>query len=131
MLLDTSGLLSLFHRDEPQHKDAVTLYTNAARRLIHNYVLAEFVPLAEARGLPRLLTLEFSENLLTEETVEVVWVDDQLHRQALALLKARQDKTYSLCDAISFLVMRNCNISDALTTDRHFEQEGFVRLLKT
>lgn len=43
---------------------------------------------------------------------------------------ARLDKSYSLCDAISFLVMRQRGLSEALTTDHHFEQEGFVRLLK-
>ena len=96
----------------------------------HNYILAEFVPLAQIRGLPRLLTLELSQNLLTDDSVEVVWVDDQLHGQALELLHTRNDKTYSLCDAVSFLLMRDRDISDALTTDKHFEQEGFVRLLK-
>lgn len=40
-----------------------------------------------------------------------------------------QDETYSLCDAVSFVLMRQRGISDALTTDRHFEQEGFIRLL--
>lgn len=45
------------------------------------------------------------------------------------LLFARQDKSYSLCDAVSFVVMRQRNITKALTTDHHFEQEGFQRLL--
>lgn len=108
----------------------MALYANADRRLVHNYILAEFVPLAQIRGLPRLLTLELSQNLLTDDSVEVVWVDDQLHGQALELLHARKDKTYSLCDAVRFLLMRDRDISDALTTDKHFEQEGFVRLLK-
>lgn len=130
MLLDTSGLFCLFHLDEIKHNEAVALYANADRRLVHNYILAEFVPLAQIRGLPRLLTLELSQNLLTDDSVEVVWVDDQLHGQALELLRARKDKTYSLCDAVSFLLMRDRDISDALTTDKHFEQEGFVRLLK-
>jgi uncharacterized protein len=52
-----------------------------------------------------------------------------LHQEAMDLLLARQDKTYSLCDAVSFVLMRRRGIGDALTTDRHFEQEGFVRLL--
>jgi len=38
-------------------------------------------------------------------------------------------KTYSLCDAVSFVLMRRRSLSEALTTDRHFEQEGFRRLL--
>lgn len=49
----------------------------------------------------------------------------------MQLLQNRQDKTYSLCDAVSFVLMRQRGISESLTTDRHFEQEGFVRLLQS
>ena len=59
----------------------------------------------------------------------MVWVDKALHLDALDLLFARTDKTYSLCDAVSFVLMRRRDIFTALTTDRHFEQEGFQRLL--
>ena len=62
--------------------------------------------------------------------IEMAWVDEGQHRSALRLLQERLDKTYSLCDAVSFLLMRERGITEALTTDRHFEQEGFVRLLK-
>jgi uncharacterized protein len=48
----------------------------------------------------------------------------------LRFLQGRLDKSYSLCDAVSFLLMRERAITEALTTDRHFEQEGFTRLLK-
>jgi len=130
MLLDTSGLFCLLDRDEPEHNVAVSVYADADRRLIHNYILAEFVSLAQTRGLPRSLALGFSEDVLIDHNVEVAWVDFQLHRQALDLLQNRRDKSYSLCDAISFLLMREHNISVALTTDRHFAQEGFLRLLK-
>ena len=130
MLLDTSGLLCLLDRDELEYKDAVRLYAGTDRRLIHNYILAEFVSLARTRGLARSLSLGFSEDVLTDPSVEVVWVEDQLHRQALELLQNRLDKSYSLCDAVSFIVMRERNISEALTTDRHFAQEGFLCLLR-
>lgn len=50
--------------------------------------------------------------------------------EAHQLLKDRLDKTYSLCDAVSFVLMRRRGIQDALTTDHHFDQEGFRRLLK-
>jgi predicted nucleic acid-binding protein len=51
-------------------------------------------------------------------------------QHAEAVLRQRPDKQWSLCDAISFLLMSQHGIQDALTTDHHFEQAGFVRLLK-
>jgi len=44
--------------------------------------------------------------------------------------RQRLDKTYSLCDAVSFVLMRQYGYTEALTTDHHFEQEGFHRLLQ-
>jgi len=73
--------------------------------------------------------LEFVVDLVDNPDIETVWVDEQLHREAMQLLLTRQDKGYSLCDAVSFILMRQRGITDGLTTDRHFEQEGFIRLL--
>lgn len=129
MLVDTSGLLCLIHRREPQHERAVSLYDAATTRVTHNYVLGEFVSLAQARHVSRQAALDFSERLVNDSEIEMTWVDETLHRDALALLQARPDKSYSLCDAVSFLVMRYNNISEALTADGHFAQEGFVKLL--
>jgi predicted nucleic acid-binding protein len=129
MLLDTSGLLSYVYRDEPRHEEAVQLLDTAGKSITHSYVLAELVALAQVRRYPRLATLEFITDLLENPDIETVWVDEPLHRAAVKLLMARQDKTYSLCDAVSFVLMRQHNINEALTTDRHFEQEGFQRLL--
>jgi predicted nucleic acid-binding protein len=130
MLIDTSGLLCLHHKDELLHTQAVTLFTQARQRITHSYILAEFIPLCQARGLNRQVALGFAKELVVSELVEVVWVDEWLHLAALELLERRLDKSYSLCDAVSFVLMRSYGITDALTTDRHFEQEGFVRLLK-
>ena len=65
---------------------------------------------------------------MTGREVEVVWIERDLHEQAHGLL-ARVDKNYSLCDAVSFVLMRQRGDREALTTDRHFEQEGLTRLL--
>lgn len=129
MILDTSGLLCLHHKAEPFHDQARTLYMQARIRLTHSYVLAEFVALATARRLPRVPALTYISDLLENPDIETVWVDEVLHREAMALLLARQDKMYSLCDAVSFVLMRWSDITEALTTDHHFEQEGFRRLL--
>ena len=99
-------------------------------RPTHSYVLAEFVPLCQARGLKRVDTLEFLADLTDNPFVEVIWVDEALHRAAQSYLEARLDKRYSLCDAINFVVMQEGGITEALTTDHHFEQAGFQKLLR-
>lgn len=130
MLLDTSGLLSFLDDSDAHHARATRLFEPAPVRLTHSYVLAELVPLCHARRLSRAKTLAFAATIIDNEDVEIVWVDKRLHRAAVALLKARPDKDYSLCDAVSFILMRRRGIVESLTTDSHFDREGFVRLLK-
>ncbi|NJP08614.1 MAG: PIN domain-containing protein [Leptolyngbyaceae cyanobacterium RU_5_1] len=129
LLLDTSGLLCYVYKSEPQHERAVQLLDSTNHSLTHSYVLAEFVALALTRRFPRQATLSFVSDLLENPDIEVTWVDELLHREAVKLLMERLDKTYSLCDAVSFVLMRQRGINEALTTDHHFEQEGFQRLL--
>jgi predicted nucleic acid-binding protein len=129
MLLDTSGLFCLFHGDEPYHVSARAAYKASVKRLTHSYVLAEFIALAEARHLPRLAALQYVQDLLFNPRIEVVWVDRDLNDLSMGLLFKRLDKTYSLCDAVSFVLMRQRGLTEALTTDGHFEQEGFRKLL--
>jgi predicted nucleic acid-binding protein len=129
MLLDTSGLLCLHYQAEPLHTQACAAYKRATIRLTHSYIIAEYVALATARRFPRSSALAFVVDLLDNPDIETVWVDEPLHREAVELLMERQDKTYSLCDAVSFVLMRQRRITEALSTDRHFEQEGFIRLL--
>ena len=131
MFVDTSGWLCLYHKDESEHRAAVELYKNAKTRITTSYVLAEFVPLAQVRSFPRAQNLEFTQRILDSAEIEIVWVDETLHRQAVALLRERADKNYSLCDAVSFVIMRERGINEALTTDKHFAQEGFIKLLKS
>jgi predicted nucleic acid-binding protein len=49
----------------------------------------------------------------------------------MELLANRLDKNYSLCDAVSFVLMQTRGLTEALTTDKHFKQEGFIKLLKS
>ena len=131
MLLDTSGLMCLFDRRDFRHQDALDFYNAASVRLTHNYVLAEFVTLTQVRHAPRAEALAFVVDLFDDPEVEVVWVGELLHQGALALLQERLDKAWSLCDAVSFLLMQQGGLTEALTTDHHFEQAGFIKLLKS
>ena len=131
MFLDTSGLHVIFHSKEREHEAAVTLFGAAGRKSTHSYVLTELIALAIARGLSRVAVLAFVRSLLGHPEVQVVWVDQRLHLEAMELLERRPDKSWSLCDAVSFVLMERLGIREALTTDHHFEQAGFVRLLNT
>ncbi len=128
-LIDTSGFFAISSIRESLHAKAVELYLEPRAWFTHSYVAAEFVPLGEARGLDRQKVLAMAAGMLTSADLEMVWVDAELHARALELLEARLDKAYSLCDAVSFVLMRERNVTEALTTDHHFEQEGFRRLL--
>lgn len=130
MLLDTSGLLALLDAREPLHQMACDEYHQTSVRLTHSFVLAELIALGNARGVPSDKLLQFVMNLLANPDVEVVWPEQDLTSQAITLLLARQSRGYSLCDAVSFVVMRAKSIQQALTTDHHFEEEGFHRLLQ-
>ena len=129
MLIDTSGLLCLHYPTEPLHSLACTAYKRATVRVTHSYIIAEYVALANARRFPRSSILTFVIDLLDNPDIEMVWINESLYRKAINLLMIRQDKSYSLCDSISFILMRERSINEALTTDRHFDQEGFIRLL--
>lgn len=129
MLLDTSGWLCLMHQSEEFHQQARRLYKESRSRTTHSYILTEFIALATARRISRDIILEFSARVMNSQRVEIVWVDRHLHEEAFQFLTRRKDKSYSLCDAVSFLIMRERGIHRALTADHHFEQEGFERLL--
>jgi predicted nucleic acid-binding protein len=130
MLLDTSGLFCFVHAGDPHHERAARLWNEAGVLITHNYVLAEFVALCIARGLPTTTALPFVSQLDARRLVDLVFVDQALHRDAMRLLIHRADKRWSLCDAVSFVLMQQRDLTDALTTDHDFEQAGFVRLLK-
>jgi hypothetical protein len=72
------------HRDESEHEQAKTHYSNAARRLTHSYVLAELIPLCQSRGLPRKGTLEERSDL------EAIGELDRIFTHINAMVAAQQ-----------------------------------------
>lgn len=135
VFVDTAGWASLFVRTEPHYQTARSLFDEWRRRnvllITTNYVLAELVALfTSPLHLPRSQQIQYIEAMKASAYLEIVHIDVDLDTAAWVLLKARLDKTWSLVDVASFVVMSQRNISEALTTDHHFEQAGFIRLLK-
>jgi predicted nucleic acid-binding protein len=103
-------------------------------RLVDRVVTTEWVLLELADGLAdtanRHLFPVIRSGLYANPLAEVVPLDAALHERAVDLYAERADKGWSLTDCVSFLVMRDKGLTEALTADRHFEQAGFVTLLK-
>ena len=66
-----------------------------------------------------------------EPDYEVVPAGEALFEAGLALHRARPDKGWSLTDCVSFLVMQERGIRQALAYDQDFEQAGFMALLRS
>ena len=135
LFADTAGWGNLVDPTQPYHSLAANIYRTArqhSRQVITtNYIIAELVTLMTSPlRIPRSATVAFIESLKTSPYVEIVHVDEPLDEQAWQLLKNRQDKEWSLADCASFVVMKQRGITEALTSDHHFEQAGFIRLLK-
>lgn len=136
VFVDTSGWLSYVNAKDPLHDDVTRLLSQlnngSGRFVTTNYVIAELVALLTSRlriGRPRLI--EIIDLIKASANVQILHISPELDNEAWALLKARQDKEWSLVDAASFVVMRQLGMTEAVTTDHHFhhfDQAGFIRL---
>ncbi|MCL5745291.1 MAG: PIN domain-containing protein [Acidobacteria bacterium] len=93
-------------------------------------VLSEFLTAVSGHGdHTRRLACRLVREILIDPGIEVVAQSHESFLAGLALYERRPDKQYSLVDCISMNVMRQRQVQEILTHDRHFSQEGFVRLL--
>lgn len=93
-------------------------------------VLSEFLTAVCARGDHiRRYACQLVRQILDDAEIEIVVQSHESFLAGLALYERRPDKQYSLTDCISMNVMRQGRIQEVLTHDRHFAQEGFVRLI--
>ena len=126
---DTSFLLALTNRRDTYHSAARAL----AAKLQSPMVTTSWVLVELANALSKTsLRLQFSsslERLKSHPRVEIVPADNDWFERGVQLYAARPDKEWSLTDCISFQVMTEKGLTDALTADHHFLQAGFNALL--
>lgn len=134
LFVDTSGWAYYLDRQDPFYPKVVAIVQKAIiqrRRLVTtNYIVAELVTLLSSRfHLPRQDVIRVINTLKLDAVVEIVHIDTSLDSAAWHLLETRIDKEWSLVDASSFVLMERSGMTEALTTDHHFTQAGFIRLL--
>ena len=73
----------------------------------------------------RTIAAEGYRRVHADRRIEVVPFQPELNDAAIGLYRNRADKNWSLTDCLSFVVMERRALTEAITTDRHFEQAGF------
>lgn len=135
IFVDTAGWGNLVDAKQAYHYGAAEIYRASEQRggrfVTTSYILLEFITLLSSPlRITRPKSIQIIEGLRASPHISVVHIDKELDDLAWQLLKQRPDKGWSLVDCASFIVMQQHGISEALTTDHHFEQAGFMRLLK-
>lgn len=88
--------------------------------------LADALSATEARAT----AVAFLRAVRADAIFDVVGYDSAVYQAGFGLFSSRADKAWSLTDCISFSVMKERGLSDALTADHHFEQAGFRAVFK-
>lgn len=129
VFVDTAGIVALLSKADAHHDDAVAawrrLLATRTRLVTSDLVVAEATVVVRARAGFET-SFRAAEQLLTDP-FEVVWLDPPLMTEALRLYRRHADHTLSLCDCVSFAIMRRRRIEVAFTYDDDFDTLGFRR----
>lgn len=133
VFVDTAGWIALIHKRDMLHPFAVKVYNNIARvkQITTDAVVLETCNAfshKETRHLA-LLFIEKVEECRAIGVVDVVHISEKLFYKGVDFFRAYADKSWSLTDCISMIVMNEKKIKQVFTSDRHFVQAGFEILL--
>ena len=132
LFIDSGGFYALVSPESEFNERAVGVMEEAARHrrraVTTDYIIDETATLLRARGLTRLLAEFFR---LTEEShaLTVEWVTPDRFSSARKFMLKHLDQEFSFTDCVSFVVMKELRLMDALATDSHFRIAGFNPLL--
>jgi hypothetical protein len=128
---DTSFWIALSSRRDQYHSQAIswqsTVIRTASSIVTTEPVLWEWLN-ALADAATRVVAAE-GYRRADDSRIEVVPLDPEVNRAAVALYQSRADKDWSLTDCLSFLAMDRRRLREALSTDHHFEQAGLKALM--
>jgi len=133
VFVDTSGFFALYARNDADHPQAVDLFRRASSErwqlVTTNAVVMETHALLLNRARDgRTVALKFLDDLKSSG-FRVERVTDADEAAAIALIRAHVDKSYSLCDALSFVVCERSGIAQAISCDDDFRSYGRLNVL--
>lgn len=131
VFVDTFYWIARINPRDQWHQKAVELSAslNDAEFITTEAVLVELLNYFSEYGPEmRKAVVRIVRQIVGDPTVSV-FAHAHDFDDGLALFRARLDKGYSMTDCISMSTMRRVGVTEALTHDRHFAQEGFIILL--
>jgi len=127
--VDAGYWIAWLNSSDAWHARARGIASGLRRRLVTTEAVLLEVGNAFARPPWRPRATPFLAAIRANPNISIVPVDADLARRALQLYSARPDKEWGLTDCVSFVVMQERGITEALAADHHFEQAGFRALL--
>lgn len=130
--LDTAYAIALSSKSDDFHQQAIELAEQMevkSIRLITTWAVLFKIGNALSKLSYRNAAVSLLESLERDPGVLIIQHTEDLYDRAFRLFKERPDKEWSLTDCLSFVVMKDRGMTEALTTDHHFSQAGFNVLL--
>jgi predicted nucleic acid-binding protein len=125
--------IALINPADAAHRAALALDQSLAGMMIltTDEVLIEFLTFYGSDPWLRLRAARSAQGLLRKTNVRVLAQTRNSFLAGLELYTARLDKGYSLTDCISMKTMERAGLTEVLTNDKHFEQEGYRALFRS
>ena len=134
VFLDSSFAIALSATTDENHARAKILAERLKAEetvLITTQAVLLEIGNALAKQRYRNASVKLLRSLAHDPRVQIVHLSKELYDQGFQLYRERQDKEWGITDCISFQVMRERGLSQALTADAHFQQAGYEALLLT
>lgn len=130
---DTGYWIALLNPDDDLHPKARQVSDTVSSNLIvtSEMILVELLNAFSGKGcFYRQKAVSLTNYILNSFSISVVSHTNTLFREALELYSQRPDQAWSYTDCTSFIIMQERGILEALAYDKHFEQAGFIPLLR-
>jgi predicted nucleic acid-binding protein len=131
LFVDTGYLIALEAADDQNHFVATRhwkrLLKSQPSLITSTYIFDELVTFLNSRNR-HAKAVQIGSRLLSSTSIQVIHVDEALFYDGWTFFQKHSDKSYSLTDCISFLLMKRLKIEAVLSFDRHFKQAGFRTL---
>ena len=133
VFVDSSGFFALLVQEDQFHEHAHALFQQANterwRLVTTNVVVIEAYALFLIRSHRRRRDAIKFLDMIAADKYRIERIRKADEDRAIALVHAHEDKAYSLCDALSFIVMERLQIREAIAFDRHFRSYGRFTIL--